>query len=116
MSGCIAYVSDLIFATKIASTAGSIGRSVLTVHTAEAFFERATANQPELVIIDLNAAGDPLAAVQAARKLHRPPRTIAFASHVQTDLIEKARAAGADEVMARSTFAARLAQLLQEVG
>ena len=39
-------------------------------------------------------------------------RTLGFVSHVQTDLIQAARAAGIDEVMARSAFATGLADIL----
>ena len=39
-------------------------------------------------------------------------RTIGFASHVHVDLINAARKAGADEVLPRSAFAGRLADIL----
>jgi len=38
---------------------------------------------------------------------------VGFVSHVQTETIAAARAAGIDEVMARSAFVARLATLLE---
>ena len=40
-------------------------------------------------------------------------RAIGFASHVHTELIAAARNAGADEVLPRSAFAGRLADILQ---
>jgi hypothetical protein len=39
-------------------------------------------------------------------------RVIAFGSHVDTDLLDAARAAGCDEVMARSEFFRRAPELL----
>jgi hypothetical protein len=39
-------------------------------------------------------------------------RTLGFVSHVHTALIEAARAAGIDDVMARSAFAGNLAEIL----
>jgi hypothetical protein len=39
-------------------------------------------------------------------------RTVGYASHVQTDVIDAARQAGVDEVMARSAFTARLPEIL----
>jgi hypothetical protein len=39
--------------------------------------------------------------------------TVGFVSHVQTDVIEAARAAGVGEVMARSAFTAQLGEILQ---
>jgi hypothetical protein len=38
--------------------------------------------------------------------------TVGFASHVDTALIAAARAAGVGEVLARSAFTARLAEIL----
>ena len=40
-------------------------------------------------------------------------RAIGFASHVHTELIAAARKAGADDVLPRSAFAGRLAEILQ---
>jgi CheY-like chemotaxis protein len=114
MPGAVAaYVSDLIFGTKIASTGRSLGVDVRMVRSADALRELLEAEPASLVLIDLNAAGDPLAAVGLTRLLQPVPRTIAFVSHVQVDLAEQARDAGADEVMARSAFAARLPELLR---
>ena len=70
---------------------------------------------PSLVILDLNnPRTDPLGIVAA---LKRDPalasiRTVGYASHVQTDVIDAARQAGVDEVLARSAFTARLAEIL----
>jgi len=65
------------------------------------------------LLVDLNiTAVDPLAAIAAAKKLPEPPRIIGFLSHVQTDLAAAARAAGADEVLPRSAFSARLPEIL----
>ena len=40
-------------------------------------------------------------------------KLLGFVSHVQTDTINAARAAGIDDVMARSAFAANLAEILR---
>jgi hypothetical protein len=40
-------------------------------------------------------------------------RTMGFVSHVHTEIIGAARRAGMDEVLARSTFAGNLAEILQ---
>jgi len=41
-----------------------------------------------------------------------PQPIVGFLSHVQTDLAEKARAAGCTEVLPRSQFTAKLADIL----
>ena len=108
-----ALVTDLIFATKIQSTAREVGAAVKVVRSIEKLQERLNSGADSLVIVDLNAEGiDVIDAIKLCRAAAHRPRTMAYASHVQADLIGAARAAGADEVMARSAFAARLPDLL----
>jgi hypothetical protein len=111
-----ALVSDLIFATKIRSAAKAAGVSVTIVRSVDALAERLKAGSDALIIVDLNADADALGAVRRSRAAAHQPRTIAYASHVQADLIEAARRAGAHEVMARSAFVTRLVALLTSVG
>src|SRR6185436_10689777 len=99
MPTAIAFVTDLIFGTKIASTARSLGIDLQIVRSANDFNAR-LASGAALAIIDLNAAGpDPLAAVRIAHEAAARPRVIAYLSHVQTELAAAAREAGADDVM-----------------
>jgi len=113
-----ALVPDLIFATKIATTARSLGVEVATVRTLDQLTERLSSNQDALVLIDLEAEApdlDPIHAIELCKQSEHQPRTIAFGSHVRTDLIGAARRAGADEVLARSGFVGRLPSMLQSV-
>jgi CheY-like chemotaxis protein len=115
----IAVVTDLIFSTKITGTAKALGATVLVARSLEKLGEHlsattADAHQPPLVIIDLNASGlDALEAVRTAKSHPAKPPVIAFLSHVQVDLAAQARQAGADEVLPRSAFVARLPELLK---
>ncbi|MCH8152292.1 MAG: hypothetical protein IH830_07970 [Planctomycetes bacterium] len=111
-----ALVPDLIFATKIASTARSLGVEVVNVRTLDQLTERLSSNHDALVLIDLEAPDlDPIHAIELCKQSKHQPRTIAFGSHVRTDLIGAARRAGADEVLARSGFVGRLPSMLQAV-
>ncbi len=111
-----ALVTDLIFATKIASTARSLGVEVANVRTLDQLTERLSSNHDALVLIDLEAPDlDPIHAIELCKQSEHQPRTIAFGSHVRTDLIGAARRAGADEVLARSGFVGRLPSMLQSV-
>ena len=66
-----------------------------------------------LLIVDLNITGaDALEAIRLAKARPVPVRVVAFLSHVQVELAATAREAGADEVMARSGFSARLPEIL----
>ena len=111
----LAAVDDLLFSSKIRTTAKQAGVDLSFARTPSEIVERARALQPSLVIFDLDSAkASPIETVTA---LKRDPtlasiRTLGFVSHVHTELIDAARRAGIDDVMARSAFAARLAEIL----
>ena len=67
---------------------------------------------PDLVIVDLDAAHlDPLGAIDQVRRAGGP-HVIAFANHTRVDLIERARAAGCEEVHTRGSLSASLRRIL----
>ena len=67
---------------------------------------------PNLVIVDLNACSQPLAAIERLRAAQKDLRVVGFLSHVQRDLAAQAQAAGCDEVMPRSAFTQNLSAIL----
>ena len=112
----LAVLDDLLFTSKIKAAAGQLGVAVSFARSAGAALDAMTATPPSLVILDLNNARvDPMglvAAMKANPALAAIP-TVGFVSHVQTDLIDAARAAGVTDVMARSAFAQRIGEILQ---
>ena len=113
----LAVLDDLMFTSKIKTAASQLGVAVTFARSADAARNAMAATPPpSLVIFDLNNARvDPLGLVgeiKANPALAAIP-TVGFVSHVQTDLIDAARAAGATEVMARSAFVAQLGELLK---
>jgi CheY-like chemotaxis protein len=90
--------------------------SVVFARSSDAALSEMRKAAPALVIFDLdNPRTDPLETVQAMKAdptLASIP-TVGFVSHVHTDLIERARQAGVDEVMARSAFTAELAEIIR---
>jgi len=111
MPRIVAYMDDLFFQMKLAETAKHLGLEVKVASTAESLLQLLDP-PPELVIVDLNARSQPLAAVQQLRNLQPNLRVIGFLSHVQTDLAQQAQAAGFDEVMPRSKFSINLPDIL----
>jgi CheY-like chemotaxis protein len=111
----IAVVDDLFFSIKIKTAAKTLG--------AEVYFERAPdqvlvsirSKAPRLVIFDLDSAKmqpmEAIAAIKADPALRDIP-TLGFVSHVHDDVIARARAAGIDQVLARSAFVDRLGTIL----
>lgn len=138
MADAIVLIDDLFFQAKLLETAKLTGITLEIAATGEQLLEAATANPHALVIVDLNARQGALDAVEKLCKgnKQRPPiagvgcglepepgmkskapgnprRVIAFLSHVQTELAERAHAAGCDEVMPRSKFTQNLAAILR---
>ncbi|MGH7740600.1 MAG: hypothetical protein ACRENS_01110 [Candidatus Eiseniibacteriota bacterium] len=106
-------VTDLFFLTRIESTAAQIGVA-LERSSLDQLVARCSSAPPDLVVIDLHAAGEPL---EVARELKRGSATLgipilAFYSHVESALRRQALEAGIDHVLPRSAFTARLAEWL----
>jgi len=112
----LCVMDDLMLSIKISGAAKAIGGI-------DVFFERSPDNvlasirdkRPSLVIFDLNSARmKPMAALSAMKQdsALASIRTLGFVSHVDVDTIAAARAAGIDQVMARSAFSAQLGSIL----
>ena len=111
----LAVLDDLMFTSKIKATAGQLGVAVTFARSAAAALDAMKTAPPSLVILDLNnPRTSPLSIVAGMKDdpaLSSVP-TVGFASHVQVDVINAARQAGVDEVLARSAFTQQLAQIL----
>jgi CheY-like chemotaxis protein len=123
MADVIVLIDDLFFQAKLFETAKLVGITLETAATGEQLQKAAGANPEALVIVDLNARQGALDAVEQLCKGNgerpisngpgNPRRVIAFLSHVQTELAERARAAGCRDVMPRSKFTQDLAAILR---
>ena len=107
-------IRDLIFETKITSTARALGIGATVVRSVNELATLLNQSTIRLLIVDLNTAG-PAAfdAIRSAKK-HPGNRVLAFVSHVDADLAALATLAGADEVLPRSRFTAQLPALLAQ--
>jgi DNA-binding NarL/FixJ family response regulator len=116
MADALALIDDLFFLAKVHETAKHIGVTLETSATGEQLLKAAAASPAALILVDLNARQGALDAVEqlcAATVPGHPRRVIAFLSHVQTDLAERARAAGCSDVMPRSKFTQNLPEILR---
>ena len=115
MADAIVLIDDLFFQAKLHETAKLTGVTLETVMTGEQLVKSAQANRAALIIVDLNARQGALEAIErlGANTVGNPRHMIAFLSHVQTDLAERARAAGCQDVMPRSKFTQNLAAILR---
>jgi CheY-like chemotaxis protein len=123
MADAIALIDDLFFLAKVHETAKQTGVTVETAATGEQLLKAAAGSPAALILVDLNAKQGALNAVERLCAANGPAdltggqsnsrRVIAFLSHVQTDLAERARAAGCQDVMPRSKFTQNLAEILR---
>jgi PleD family two-component response regulator len=111
----LAVLDDLMFTSKIKTTAAQLGVTVAFARSADSALAEMRKTTPDLVILDLNnPRTDPLGIVAAMKQdaaLAAVP-TVGYASHVMVDLIDAARKAGVGQVMARSMFTQKLADIL----
>ncbi len=112
MGRAVALMDDLFFQMKIAETAKQLGVDFKVATTGEALLS--LLDPPtKLVIIDLNARGNPLATIEHLRATQKEMRVVAFLSHVQTELAAMARTAGCTDILPRSLFTRNLAAILE---
>jgi len=114
MANVLALVDDLFFQAKMRETARQVGVELKMVATGDAFLTEAQQNAPALLIVDLNARGGAIEALERLRAAGNQLPVVAFLSHVQVELAERARAAGCQQVMPRSKFTQNLAAILSQ--
>jgi CheY-like chemotaxis protein len=112
LADVVALLDDIFFQAKVSETAKHVGVSLQVCASPDALAAAITAELPKLVIVDLNARADAFAAIAAVQAGAKAVPLIAFLSHVQTELAERARAAGCADVMPRSKFTRDLATIL----
>ena len=104
-----------MFSVKISTAAKAANAPVVFERVPGAALDRVRTEKPSLVIFDLNSSR--LAPIETIRAIKedaslRHTRTLGYVSHVQSEVIAAARAAGCDEVLARSAFSEKLGSIL----
>lgn len=112
--GVIAWAADLMSGARIRGAARAAGVEVTLVRGADDLVAAVAASSPRLVIVDLEARGDPVSAIARLKgdAATAAVPVLAFAPHVREDAIAAARAAGADRVLARGAFIRDLPRLV----
>ena len=104
---------DLFFTSKVTGTAQALGLRVDSVDNIASVKSRLEAGDIGCVLLDLAAPRVSVAELLTAMPDSARVPIIAFGSHVNVELLESARAAGA-EVMPRSQFSATLPDILRQ--
>jgi len=105
---------DLIFSTKVTSTARALGLEVTAAADLVRAAELCRDQRPGCVFIDLGVPDlDITAAVAQLRRAAGAVPTVAYGSHVDKVRLDAACEAGCDEVLPRSRFSTELPALLR---
>ena len=115
----VCVVDDLIFSIKISTAAKQLGVPMYFERSKASVLQTIRDKQPSLVIFDLNSGRlAPIEAIMAMKSdaALRSIRTLGYVAHVDSETIERARAAGIDQVMARSAFSEKMGDILTGPG
>lgn len=95
---------DLMFTSRITATARALKLEMTTFRDSATLLTSAQQTAPACVLVDLHNPGlDALAFVQSLRSQGNPT-IVAFGSHVDSEALKAAQAAGCDLVLPRSKF------------
>ena len=111
----VCAIDDLMFSIRISTAAKSLQADVYFERSADKVLDTIREKRPTLVIFDLNSPR--LRPLDSLVQLKREPelasiRTLGYVAHADSATIEAARAAGIDQVMARSAFVNQLGSIL----
>ena len=109
----VSAIPDLLLATRVADCARTAGIEIVPAALDE-IATRCHERHPDLVLVDLAAAGDPAVAIAALRAEagFADLALVGFYPHVHDQLRVAALAAGATHVLPRSAFTSKLAEVL----
>ena len=108
--------ADLFFSTRLEDVVRARGGHPITVETPDAFVTAVDRYFPVLALVDLKTPGDWEMAIRRC-KLRPHTRAVpiyAFGSHVEVEVLKRARQAGADHAWARSKMMKSLVDVVTQ--
>lgn len=111
MAQILALVDDIFFQAKMLETAKHIGVELKSFSAGNALLAEVNQTPPKLIVVDLNARQSAVETIALLHSHNSQIPVLAFFSHVQTDLAQRAHQAGCTEVMPRSKFTKELAAI-----
>jgi CheY-like chemotaxis protein len=117
MPSALLLCDDLMFTSRITGEARAQGLTVKPARSLELLLDLARQEAPSCVLLDLAFPG--LDLPDLIRRLTEAcpslPQVVAYGSHVDTERLRAARAAGCDSVLPRSKFVEELPSILQKM-
>ncbi|HEY7328381.1 MAG TPA: response regulator [Gemmataceae bacterium] len=114
MPSALLLCDDLMFASRITGEARALGMLVKPARSLEQLLGLIRQEAPSCVLLDLAFPGLELSDFfrQLSEACPSLPRVVAYGSHVDTQRLQAARAAGCDPVLPRSKFVEELPKAL----
>ena len=111
------FAADLLWGTRIKSTADALSIPCRPARTPEMLAARLADSDVRALIVDLETGEPGLDLITRLRAADpgRHVRVVAFGPHVEVEMLRRAREVGADEAMPRGAFDQRLPRLLTEL-
>lgn len=115
------FAADLLWASKIKATADAVGVAARPVRTIEMLDARLADSEPRAILVDLDKPDVALALIARLRApgadaKNLAVRIVAWGPHVEKELLQRARDAGADEVLTRGAMDHNLGEILLALG
>jgi hypothetical protein len=112
--------ADLIWATKIKGVADALGIPCRPVRNLEMLEARLTDSPVAALLLDLEKPEEAMSFLtrlrgEKATEAERAIKTLAWGPHVAADLLQQAKAAGADVVLTRGAFDHKLPDILTKL-
>jgi hypothetical protein len=108
MASTLVLIRDLMFGSKVRAAARAVGVEIEFAGSPAALAGKIA----DRLIVDLNQSGNLDAAI-AWKGASADRRVIGFASHVDIDTLNRARAAGIEQVMSNGQFSASIDSILK---
>jgi CheY-like chemotaxis protein len=110
---------DLMMSSNASSHARQNGVELKTVDSAERITSLIEEHLPHVLLIDLQSPG--LVVERLGELIHGladsvRPLTIAYAQHVNVELLERAKSAGIDQVLTRGQLNSQMGQIVADAG
>jgi len=115
------FAADLIWASKIKGVGDAIGVPCRPVRTLDMLEARLGDSPVAALVVDLDVPEMAMALIGRVRGWEkeapdRKVRVVAWAPHVEKELMQRARDGGADEVLTRGAFDHAMADVLMRLG
>lgn len=109
--------ADLLWASKVKGTADALGVPARPVRTMEMLEARLADCDVKALLLDLDKPDEALAMIArlrggSASDKEKSIRLIAWGPHIAKDLLQRARTAGADEVLTRGAMDHNMQEIL----